>query len=114
MAEAKVAEGELAAAESFYRSALAEDPHDLGALVGFARLMAAQPVGYAPAEMLLKQACAFHPSAAAPRRALADIYHATGRHGLAREEQLQAERLAERAAIGGRGREGDAAKGGLF
>jgi Tfp pilus assembly protein PilF len=98
MAEAKMAEGELAAAESFYKSALAEDPGELRALLGFARLLAGRTGGLATAESLLTKACTLHPNAPAAHRALAQVYHATGRHGLAREEQVKADRLENRSA----------------
>jgi tetratricopeptide (TPR) repeat protein len=110
MAEAKLAEGELAAAESFYKSALAEDPRELRALLGFARLVAGRPGGYATAEVLVTRACELHPGSPAAHRALADVYHATGRHGLAREEQLKADRLAEGAGE----RDADASRSGIF
>ena len=113
MAEAKLAEGEIAAAESFYKSALAEDPRDLRALLGFARLLTKRTGGYATAEVLLARACEMHPDSTAAHRALADIYHATGRHGLAREEQLKADRLSNRAAGNGAGTV-DTSKGGLI
>jgi tetratricopeptide (TPR) repeat protein len=93
LAKAKIAEGDVAGAEELYQTALAKNPTDLGALVGFARLLAKRPDGYHAAEQLLDRACTAHPRAAVPRVARADLCHAMGRHGQARAEFAEAERL---------------------
>ena len=79
MAEKAAAEGNAAAASQYYQAALAADPDDPEALVGYAALLEKGTNGWARAEMLLKRACAAHPDAVHPYAALVRLYRAAGR-----------------------------------
>jgi tetratricopeptide (TPR) repeat protein len=79
MAEKAAAEGDAAASSQYYQAALAADPDDLEALVGYAALLEKGTNGWARAELLLKRACAAHPDAVHPYAALVRLYRAAGR-----------------------------------
>jgi Tfp pilus assembly protein PilF len=97
LGQAQQATRHTQAAETDYRSALADDPSYVPALLGLAQLAA--PAVPVEAVALLDQAVAIAPDDAAVHRQLGQVLISTG-ESLAGREQLRIARQLERRAHG--------------